>query len=89
MANQNRTARMDEMLAILGRHDPYIQKLARERFYAPRRSGLQLFDARTHQLRNGIRDKAQATEVLLLVKEMARLMNAQKFWFSKDEQKLL
>jgi hypothetical protein len=89
MAKKDRRVRMEEMLAITAQYDPFVQKLAHERFYAPRRSGHQLYNPHTHQLRNGIRDEAQAIAVLLLVKEMARVANVRNFWFSKDEQKLL
>lgn len=81
--------RMNEMVAILSLYNPHVQTLAKQRFYGGRHTGKQLFNAHSHQLRNDICDKAQALEILLLVKEMVHLMDVKNFWFSKDELRLL
>jgi hypothetical protein len=64
--------------------DPGIEKLAMERFL----SGKQIFDYRTHKLKEHFRDEMQARAVLLRAQELAK-EHGKELVLSYLEKKLL
>jgi hypothetical protein len=76
--------RKNDPEAVFRNFDPAIDKLASERFF----SGKQLFDYKTHKLRRGIRDEAQARAILLRAQQLADQMD-KKLVLRYFEQRLL
>jgi hypothetical protein len=82
--SKKRAILIEQLMGMITKYDPDAQTLALERFL----NGHQLYNSRTHRLREGIRDLAQARLILLIVEELGKACE-KTVWLSKDEKKLL
>jgi len=82
--NKKQIQGIEELIRWMDQYDPNVQKQAFQRVF----SGRQLYNSKTHRLKKGVRDEAQARAILLLAEQIGKVYE-RTLWLSADEKKVL